>query len=119
MAGLLQTTGWPGVVTVVGNWFGKGKRGLIFGLWNSHTSLGNILGSVIAGTFVEDNWGLSFIVPGAIIGACGFIVFLFLVPKPQHVGCVAPDHGATDPAEPETNRVVSEVCSSTCLSPHT
>jgi sugar phosphate permease len=26
------------------NWFGKKKRGLIFGLWNSHTSIGNILG---------------------------------------------------------------------------
>lgn len=23
--GLVQTTGWPSVVTCVGNWFGKGK----------------------------------------------------------------------------------------------
>jgi len=93
LAGLFQTTGWPGVVTIMGNWFGKGKRGLIFGLWNAHTSLGNILGSVIAGAFVEDNWGLSFIIPGAIVGLMGFLVFLFLVPKPQHVGCTVPDHG--------------------------
>ena len=92
MAGLFQTTGWPGVVTVVGNWFGKGKRGLIFGLWNAHTSIGNILGSVIAGAFVEYNWGLSFMIPGTIIGLAGFFVFLFLVPKPQHVGCTVPDH---------------------------
>jgi OPA family glycerol-3-phosphate transporter-like MFS transporter 1/2 len=42
--GVAQTTGWPGVVTVMSNWFGKKKRGLIFGLWNSHTSIGNILG---------------------------------------------------------------------------
>ncbi len=27
--GIVQTTGWPGVVTVVGNWFGKNKRGKI------------------------------------------------------------------------------------------
>jgi OPA family glycerol-3-phosphate transporter-like MFS transporter 1/2 len=79
-------------VTVVGNWFGKGKRGLIFGLWNSHTFLGNILGSLIAGSFLATNWGLSFIVPAAIIGACGFLVFLFLVPKPQHVHCSLPEH---------------------------
>ncbi len=92
LGGVLQTTGWPGVVTVVGNWFGKGKRGLIFGLWNSHTSLGNILGSLIAGSFLETNWGLSFIVPGAVIGVAGFLVFLFLVPKPQHVHCSIPDH---------------------------
>lgn len=28
MAGLFQATGWPCVVAVAGNWFGKGKRGL-------------------------------------------------------------------------------------------
>ena len=62
--GLFQASGWPGVVSVMANWFGKGRRGLIMGLWNSHTSLGNILGSLIAGAFVTYNWGLSFIVPG-------------------------------------------------------
>ena len=36
---------------------------------NAHTSVGNILGSLIAGFFVEKDWALSFVVPGAIIGA--------------------------------------------------
>ncbi|XP_058805839.1 glucose-6-phosphate exchanger SLC37A2 isoform X2 [Phymastichus coffea] len=90
MGGVFQTSGWPGVVTVVGNWFGTGKRGLIFGIWNSHTSLGNIVGTIIAAEYVERDWGLSFMVPGAIIGICGFILFLFLVPKPADVGCVPP-----------------------------
>ena len=27
--GMFQTTGWPGVLSVVANWFGKRKRGLI------------------------------------------------------------------------------------------
>ncbi|TMS06635.1 Glucose-6-phosphate exchanger SLC37A2 [Larimichthys crocea] len=62
--GLVQTTGWPSVVTCISNWFGKGRRGLIMGLWNSHTSVGNILGSLIAGYWVSSNWGLSFIRPG-------------------------------------------------------
>ncbi|XP_057374542.1 glucose-6-phosphate exchanger SLC37A2-like [Daphnia carinata] len=92
IAGFAQSTGWPGVVTAVGNWFGKGKRGLIFGIWNSHTSVGNILGSLIAGHFVESNWGMSFIIPGAIIGFMGFIIFLFLVTDPRSVGCNPPDH---------------------------
>lgn len=39
-AGLLQATGWPSVVSVMANWFGKGKRGLIMGVWNAHTSVG-------------------------------------------------------------------------------
>ncbi len=30
----------------MGNWYGKGKRGAVMGIWNAHTSLGNILGSV-------------------------------------------------------------------------
>lgn len=28
-------------------------RGLIMGIWNSHTSIGNVLGNTIAGAFVE------------------------------------------------------------------
>ncbi|XP_076233533.1 major facilitator superfamily transporter 16 isoform X2 [Calliopsis andreniformis] len=90
IGGVFQTSGWPGVVTVVGNWFGKGKRGLIFGIWNSHTSLGNILGSLIAAEFVESDWGLSFMVPGATMGFAGFIIFLFLAPNPIDIGCIPP-----------------------------
>ncbi|KAM6934618.1 glucose-6-phosphate exchanger SLC37A1 [Xenentodon cancila] len=81
--GLVQTTGWPSVVTCISNWFGKGRRGLIMGLWNSHTSVGNILGSLIAGYWVSSNWGLSFIVPGLIIAAMGVICFLFLIEHPN------------------------------------
>ncbi|EFN82029.1 Sugar phosphate exchanger 2 [Harpegnathos saltator] len=91
IGGVFQTTGWPGVVTVMGNWFGKSKRGFIFGIWNSHTSLGNILGSLIAAKYVESDWGLSFMVPGAIMGLVGFIVFVFLVPNPTDVGCSLPN----------------------------
>ncbi|MGH0162313.1 UNVERIFIED_CONTAM: hypothetical protein FKN15_042557 [Acipenser sinensis] len=92
MNGLVQTTGWPAVVSCVGNWFGKGKRGLIMGVWNSHTSVGNILGSLIAGVFVSSAWGLSFIVPGIIIGVMGVICFFFLVEKPEDVNCSLPQH---------------------------
>merc|ERR1719460_1970409 len=84
--GMFQATGWPGVVSVMANWFGKGRRGLIMGLWNSHTSLGNIFGSLIAGAFVQSNWGLSFTVPGVIIAGVGFLLFLVMVPRPQDLG---------------------------------
>lgn len=86
-AGIFQTTGWPGVVTLVGRWFGKKKRGLIFGIWNSHTSIGNILGTLIAAHYVETDWALSFVIPGIIIGGVGFLLFLFLVDQPEIVGC--------------------------------
>uniref|UniRef100_H3ATT2 Solute carrier family 37 member 1 n=1 Tax=Latimeria chalumnae TaxID=7897 RepID=H3ATT2_LATCH len=85
--GLVQTTGWPSVVTCISNWFGKGRRGLIMGIWNSHTSVGNILGSLIAGYWVSSCWGLSFVVPGIIIAAMGIVCFLFLIEHPRDVKC--------------------------------
>ncbi|KAK2532693.1 Slc37a2, partial [Columba guinea] len=97
--GLVQTTGWPAVVACVGNWFGKGKRGLIMGIWNSHTSVGNILGSLIAGVWVSSAWGLSFIVPGIIIAAVGVLCFFFLVEYPEDVGCSPPLHHAASEEE--------------------
>lgn len=87
LAGMFQTTGWPGVVTVVGRWFGKSKRGLIFGIWNSHTSIGNILGSLVAGYYVERDWSMSFIMPAFVMGIVGILLFLFLVDSPEIVGC--------------------------------
>lgn len=87
MAGIFQTTGWPGVVTVVGRWFGSGNRGLIFGLWNSHTSIGNVLGTLLPAYYVMSDWSRSFIVPGFIMGVMGFLVYLFLVDSPEIVGC--------------------------------
>ncbi|KAI1241486.1 hypothetical protein IHE44_0004959 [Lamprotornis superbus] len=77
--GLVQTTGWPSVVTCIGNWFGKGRRGLIMGVWNSHTSVGNILGSLIAAYWVSTCWGLSFVVPGVVVAVMGVVCFLFLI----------------------------------------
>ncbi|XP_045630123.1 glucose-6-phosphate exchanger SLC37A1 isoform X2 [Ursus americanus] len=93
--GLVQTTGWPSVVTCLGNWFGKGRRGLIMGVWNSHTSVGNILGSLIAGYWVSTCWGLSFVVPGAIVAAMGIVCFLFLIEHPKDIAC------SSSPAAPK------------------
>lgn len=85
LSGAIQTTGWPSVVSCIGNWFDRSSRGSIFGLWNANTNLGNILGAMIAGYFVERSWDLSFIVPGFIMSGCGIITFLFLVPRPEDV----------------------------------
>lgn len=86
VAGLFQATGWPSVVAVIGNWFGKRKRGLIMGVWNAHTSVGNISGSLLAAAVLDYGWGWSFIVPGALIFLGGILVYLFLVAYPEDVG---------------------------------
>lgn len=85
-SGLFQSVGWPCVVAVVGNWFGKSRRGLVMGVWSSHTSVGNILGSVIASVALGMGWGWSFVFPGALIGLLGVVVLKWLVVSPEQVG---------------------------------
>ncbi|VYS59639.1 unnamed protein product [Arabidopsis thaliana] len=86
LAGLFQSSGWPSVVAVVGNWFNKKKRGLIMGIWNAHTSVGNITGSLIAAAMLRYGWGWSFVVPGVIIVVIGLVNFAFLPVSPENVG---------------------------------
>jgi OPA family glycerol-3-phosphate transporter-like MFS transporter 3 len=71
--GFAQSTGWPGVVAVMGNWFGKSgylirqtcykefflesfifsRRGLIFGIWSANASVGNIFGALMAASVLK------------------------------------------------------------------
>ena len=82
-AGVFQATGWPSVVSIMANWYGKGKRGLVMGIWNAHTSIGNIVGTLIAASFVADGWGWSFVIPGLLISILGVVVFALLVVQPS------------------------------------
>ncbi|KAM0061770.1 putative ABC-type glycerol 3-phosphate transporter [Helianthus debilis subsp. tardiflorus] len=86
LAGLFQSTGWPSVVALIGNWFEKGNRGLIMGVWNAHTSVGNISGSLIASYFLKYGWGWSMVVPGLMITLVGLLLFMFLPVDPKSVG---------------------------------
>jgi len=104
LTGITQSTGWPCVVESVGVWFPEGRRGFIMGVWNTHVSVGNIVGSAIAGEFVDTHWGLSFIVPGIIMTCVGILVFFFLIPDPSHVDM---DH-----IRAERNNVGSEILAS-------
>ncbi|XP_043698471.1 putative glycerol-3-phosphate transporter 1 [Telopea speciosissima] len=97
IAGLFQSTGWPSVVAVVGNWFGKKKRGLIMGIWNAHTSVGNIAGSLIASALLKYGWGWSFVVPGLLISFVGLVVFLLLPVTPASVGAGKEDDEVQSP----------------------
>ena len=57
------------------------------GIWNAHTSLGNILGGLIASAFLKEYyvergyWVWSFFYPALIIFGMAVIVFFFLVPR--------------------------------------
>lgn len=104
IAGLFQATGWPSVVAVIGNWFGKRKRGLIMGVWNAHTSVGNISGSLLAASVLDYGWGWSFVVLGALIIFGGIVVFLFLAAYPEDIGFSSRDINGTTDEEAHINK---------------
>ncbi|XP_068602087.1 glucose-6-phosphate exchanger SLC37A1 [Brachionichthys hirsutus] len=108
--GLIQTSGWPSVVTCIGNWFGKGRRGLIMGVWNSHTSVGNILGSLIAGYWVSTNWGLSFIVPGLVMAGMSVVCFFFLIEHPNDLKRLYGRDSSPDKTLRRPNKRCDDVC---------
>uniref|UniRef100_A0A1X7UQD1 Major facilitator superfamily (MFS) profile domain-containing protein n=1 Tax=Amphimedon queenslandica TaxID=400682 RepID=A0A1X7UQD1_AMPQE len=103
--GVFESTGWPGVVAVMGNWFGKKNRGLLMGIWNSHTSVGNILGTAIPSLFAKkcDPWGWAFLIPGFVMIFVGCVMFFFLVLDPHHVGLPPPQHHEIKEPRPQKN----------------
>ncbi|XP_073112122.1 putative glycerol-3-phosphate transporter 4 [Elaeis guineensis] len=105
LACLLQATGWPPVVAVVGNWFGERKRGIIMGIWNAYTSVGNMGSSLLAASVLQYGWGWSFILPGALIALAGVLVFLFLAAYPEDLGFSSPRKKAQVARDEEEGRV--------------
>ena len=93
--GFFQSVGHTGVFSANNHWFGKSGRGLILGIWNIHTPLGNILGSVIPGLLAGGDWGWSFFVPAFILLGVAVLIFLFLVSDPSDVGLPQPAHHLT------------------------
>ncbi|XP_072856063.2 sugar phosphate exchanger 3 isoform X1 [Pogona vitticeps] len=89
--GLLQSTGWPCVVAVMGNWFGKDGRGLVFGLWSACASMGNIIGAFLASSVLLYGYEYAFLVTASVQFAGGVVVFFGLVISPKEVGL--PDVG--------------------------
>ncbi|XP_057588008.1 sugar phosphate exchanger 3 isoform X3 [Hippopotamus amphibius kiboko] len=101
--GLLQSTGWPCVVAVMGNWFGKAgksllillssvlhptcrRRGVVFGLWSACASVGNILGACLASSVLQYGYEYAFLVTAAVQFAGGIIVFFGLLVSPEEIG---------------------------------
>lgn len=91
ISGLFQSIGWPCVVSVMSHWYGKKRRGFIFGVWNSHQSLGNAIGSVITAASISlgmhrEDWPLGYLIPGFITIFVGLLTFTFLVAHPRLAG---------------------------------
>uniref|UniRef100_A0A8C5L6P9 Sugar phosphate exchanger 3 n=1 Tax=Jaculus jaculus TaxID=51337 RepID=A0A8C5L6P9_JACJA len=84
--GLLQSTGWPCVVAVMGNWFGKAGRGVVFGLWSACASVGNILGAFLASSVLQYGYEYAFLVTASVQFAGGIVIFFGLLVSPEEIG---------------------------------
>ena len=92
--GLMQASGWPAVVAVMSNWFAKGSRGCVMGVWNAHTSIGNVLGVVIATSALSlgakptaasgtPGWVYAFAFPALVSVLTAAVTLLALTPTPE------------------------------------
>ena len=84
--GLLQSTGWPCVVAIMGNWFGKGSRGLVMGLWSSCASMGNIIGALLVAAVLDYGYEYAFLTTASVLLAGALFNLVGLVPSPVDVG---------------------------------
>jgi OPA family glycerol-3-phosphate transporter-like MFS transporter 3 len=106
--GLLQSTGWPSVVAVMGNWFGKGSRGFVLGLWSACASVGNIIGALLVAAVLDYGYEYAFLMTASVLLAGAVLNFVGLVPTPLEVGLPLPEEdkpeGTIVPSEPSINQ---------------
>ena len=86
VAGFAQATGWPCVLAVITSWIERNGRGWKMGVWNGHSTVGNIIGSLLAAFLSRYGWGWSFLAPGENVALVGLLVFFFLTPNPRDLG---------------------------------
>lgn len=93
--GLLQSTGWPTVVAIMGNWFGRYSRGLVLGLWSACASVGNIIGAFLVSGVLDYGYDYAFLLTSSVLFAGGVINFFGLVSTPKEIGLSLPDEDST------------------------
>lgn len=105
ISGLCQSIGWPSFIAVMGNWFSKESRGLVFGVWCTCQNMGNIGGNILANRLRDTgmSWMWNFRTIGIIVGVIGIINFILLIDHPDKV------HIVIDPPEEEKNELIKSM----------
>lgn len=47
-----QSTGWPCLVAIMGNWYNGQNIGLLMGIWSGNSNVGDIIGLLIGDIIV-------------------------------------------------------------------
>ncbi|WP_058186439.1 MFS transporter [Terracidiphilus gabretensis] len=82
--GLGQSSGWSGLVKMMGNWFGGSRRGTVMAWWSTNYVLGGFLATAFATWTITQplllagwGWRRGFLFPALIVAAAtlGFVLF--------------------------------------------
>lgn len=106
------------MVAIVAHWFGKGKRGLVLGIWNAHTSVGNSLGALLAGSVLKYGWGWSFLLLGILMCVMAGLVWSFLIVYPSDVSLSNPGEDPTRRDSPRNENEDARLLPSTMHGSH-
>eukprot|EP00667_Euglena_gracilis_P014000 EG_transcript_14491 len=86
--GGFQSMGWPAVAAIAGPWVAKGTRGVVLGVWNCSTFVGNILGAALASAALgvgggpHANWAMPFLLCAALLLVSGVAVAVTVPVRP-------------------------------------
>jgi sugar phosphate permease len=85
--GLVQASGWPGVVGGIAEWLRPKERGSIMGFWSTSYLIGNLLVKSM-GSFLLGEWGWrwSFFGCTLLTAFIWLLIFFWQRNKPQDVG---------------------------------
>jgi sugar phosphate permease len=88
--GLGQSSGWSGLVKMMGNWFEAGRRGIVMAFWSINYVLGGFLATAFATWAVTQRtvapaleWRRGFLFPALILAAITIAFWLFARNSPR------------------------------------
>lgn len=85
--GLVQASGWPGVVGGVSRWLRPFERGSFMGVWATSYMLGNVLVKGLGGLLLEkQGWHWSFFGCTLVSFAIWWLMYFWVRNKPEDVG---------------------------------
>jgi sugar phosphate permease len=88
--GLAQSSGWPGLVKVMGAWSAPAERGVVMAWWSTNYVLGGLLATLLASALVAAfPWRTAFWIPALLLAGVT-VLFLALVDRGRPEGLSQP-----------------------------
>ncbi|CAB07662.1 Major facilitator superfamily (MFS) profile domain-containing protein [Caenorhabditis elegans] len=81
--GLVQACGWPSEIAIMANWFGKGNRGFVMGVWAACQPVGNIFGSIFTAMVLPLGYQYTFVFNSVLIALGAIVVVMAIDSSPN------------------------------------